>query len=62
MSISADEETVRITDRFAGKTLKSFEVDDESICNYLIFTFTDGSELKIGYDFIYSYEIKVMDS
>jgi hypothetical protein len=50
MSISVDMEAKRLTNKFAGKTLKSIEIDDENICNYLNFKFTDKSELKIDYD------------
>ena len=40
-----------------GKTIESFEIDDNGMYDYLIFKFTDGSVFRIHYDYIYSYEI-----
>lgn len=41
----------------AGKILKSIRVDDDHANDILIFGFTDGSELKIQYEWAYSYDL-----
>ncbi len=47
-----------ITKEIAGKVVFSCQVIDEGQDNILQFTFTDGSVLRLRYDWIYEWEIQ----
>jgi hypothetical protein len=44
-----------IEDAIKGKTVDGFEVPDEGMDDWLVFKFTDGTELWIRYDWIYEW-------
>lgn len=41
-----------------GRTIKSVDFESESIDNFLVFEFTDGTSLWINYDYLYDYELR----
>ena len=41
----------------SGKIIMGLEIDDSHMDKSLIFKFTDGTELKLTYDWIYGYEV-----
>lgn len=49
------ESGVSITEAIQGKTVASCEVLDEGADNILQFTFSDGTVLRIRYDWIYEW-------
>lgn len=52
-------EMEEMTKIVAGKTIESARVDDEYVDEFLVFMFTDGTELKIRYDWIYEYDLTI---
>jgi hypothetical protein len=53
----AEEVTAQINEATEGKTVKSFQIDDSGMDNFVVITFEDGSQLRIQYDHIYEAEI-----
>jgi len=48
-----------ITSAVAGKIVKDIIVDNERMDDYLVFNFTDGTSLRIRYDYIYEWSLIV---
>ena len=46
-----------IKEAIQDKTIKSFEVRDVRMNDFIVFKFTDGTELIIRYDWIYDWEL-----
>ena len=46
-----------ITSAVAGKTVKDVVIDNERMDDYLVFNFTDGTSLRIRYDYIYEWSL-----
>ena len=40
-----------------GKTVASVDIDDAGMEEFLLFHFTDGSVLRIRYDYLYEWEL-----
>ncbi len=41
-----------------GKTITDISVDDSGLNNKLVFNFTDGTSLRIEYDWLYTWEVR----
>lgn len=46
-----------MTKALKGRTIASIEIPDDQMDDLLIFNFTDGTTLKLHYDYIYSWEL-----
>lgn len=46
-----------ITSAVAGKAVKDVIIDNEGMDDYLVFNFTDGTSLRIRYDYIYEWSL-----
>lgn len=65
--IFADKETSLFAKRFSTKMVENIvggrllgcELDDSGMDHFLVLTFEDGSELRIRYDYIYDWTLKV---
>lgn len=51
-----ENDVTPLSEAIAGKTVKSVR-SDQGREDYLIFDFTDGTSLRIRYDYIYDYKI-----
>ena len=50
-----------IHDAIIGRTVDKFEIVDGGIFDWLVFKFTDETELHIRYDWIYEWGIKATE-
>ncbi len=60
MSEDFYDETVNnnMSKAISGKTVASCKIEDDRADQYFIFEFTDGTKLRILYDYIYEWEVK----
>lgn len=58
MSNFAEVSSQKLTALLAGKTIKECKIDDEGMDSFLVFSFDDGAELRIRYDWLYEFEVK----
>lgn len=41
-----------------GKTVERFDIDDDRMDSFLVLSFTDGTRLRIRYDYIYEWRLE----
>ncbi len=42
----------------AGKTVERFDIDDDRMDSFIVLSFTDGTRLRIRYDYIYEWRLE----
>lgn len=47
-----------LNEAIAGKTVERFDIDDDRMDSFVVLSFTDGTRLRIRYDYIYEWRLE----